>query len=273
MVALATPWCLVGIVGLIGRVPDDQWDTPGYGPAHTEQFDAYCLPMNALNAAMIRQNPEDFRRTAQAWVDARRGGNLVDVPRHGLSDTTRNGIRAEILNGTRQLSGALYELGQNALVTGDRKQAAKDFLLAIELAQFQKMNDLAAFHAQSNRELTVWNELVPHFVALDGPSRNRVLALMSPKKAQRDWESVSRTELAMLMNHQSKEQRLKAAQIFETIRETAQVDAQPVRAIGYYGLGHADLTVLSLMRVSATKLAERRTVVPEVGLVAHADVR
>lgn len=277
VVSLTVPWCVVGWLGIQSHLSEDPYEAPVYGKAHSEAFDAYVMPVMVINQTMAIEDDanrmKQLRRASQAWVEARKSGTLVDVPRHGLDDTTRSGVRSQIVTAARRSATELIGNADRALLNGEPEQATNDLALAIEMLQFQKSNDIAAFHAQSNMELAAWERIQFHLSDLQPEVRSRLLTLMSPQLARTQWKTVCESELTMLRNRQTREQQLQARQVYEAILAGSIQSSPPVRPISYRGLRANELTALSLMRFAGKKLAVRAELVPETGLVAKSNVR
>ncbi|MBL8059738.1 MAG: hypothetical protein JNK63_03365 [Chthonomonas sp.] len=160
--AIILPCAGTGFVATSGRSPDS-YPNPELGPVLGKKIEAYIVPVRASQHNILIKktmaSDQAVLRTAEIWLEGYRRHHLMPLPSVGTCDTTRDGVKGQILNSRNLVISNLIRVGDEALQENKPEVAKNRFLMAIEMTQIARESDLNALAASLSYENSAWLRL------------------------------------------------------------------------------------------------------------------
>lgn len=173
---VVAPIAALVVIAASGRA---QSETSGIGPATLEGhrlISAYVGPMRDLVALRIGRpgeaSSDRIRQVADRWIALADQGVLRDLPPIEIIDSTREGVKAQIVSGRNSLVHELLDIARRA----PTEQAASDYVRAYRLAQVAKHSDLPSVTMTARTELAALEGLAAIGGKLSPEARARARA-------------------------------------------------------------------------------------------------
>lgn len=175
VVALAVPLTGTGFLAINGRVPDS-FPNPELGPVLSRKIDAYCEPVAVVQrdimAVRTAAPATKVEAAASVWIRELKAGHLKPLPSVGESDTTRDGVKSQILNTRNVVIANLIRVGTEARLQGDKSAAIRRYNMALTVSSIARDSDLNALATSLAFENTALRQLKDLGAALPMPMVN-----------------------------------------------------------------------------------------------------
>ncbi|MBI5707755.1 MAG: hypothetical protein HZC36_12295 [Armatimonadetes bacterium] len=188
---IVSPFLLLLSIAVGTRTHVDTFEPVAYPAWMQSRIRAYIDPVSQVEAIVEQGQPhvqpEATRETAFLWLKEFDEGKLRELPSMHSDDSMREGVKNQILQAADALCKGLGQMGRNALRGGNAKRASADVLLAIELAQRLKYNDLYSVGMMSQRQRNLLEILANAAPGLDAEAkraaRSRLVAVMESNQS------------------------------------------------------------------------------------------
>lgn len=277
--ALLVPWVSVGALGIHAQVSEPYFAHPEYGPARSGEIEAY-IPLIARTRSLLATetpvtNFDDVRSLARDWVGAYRLGLIRTIHRAHAVDTIRGGARRQILDAMSLVSFHLQFSMRESGKLRDVQQLGEDGMLALELAQLLKTEDIASYGVALNNENAVLRTWATYGVALSPQDYSRVRRWVSNEVAMQEYSRVLTAEMEFATRRARSDKKVDRA-VATLVSSTRQLE-NGVPAISYHGLPSDAIIAIQLARNARAVLRQRQAylenLLPREKLVADANIR
>jgi hypothetical protein len=150
------PLILILGVTVDARTRVDEYDPIAYGPILHKRILAYAEPVSEVRKMLFLDpgNVRDARARTVAgnWIRLANEKTLGPLPAAFDRDSMHEGTKGEILLAAEMLCGSLIDAGNSEADCDQYDQAAKDFVLALRVAQILKFSDLYSVGVLSARQ-------------------------------------------------------------------------------------------------------------------------
>ena len=161
-IVLILPCIGTAFVAMSGRNPDS-FPNPEIGPVLGKKIEAYIDPVRATqhNLMVIKTlaSDEAVVKTAHIWLQDYRADRLKPLPSVGTCDTTRDGVKGQILNSRNLVISNLIRVGDDAVLKHQPAKASERYRMALEIAEIARDSDLNALATSLSYENAAWMRL------------------------------------------------------------------------------------------------------------------
>lgn len=142
---MITPVIAVGMIGPVHRMEEPEQVVPEYGKVIAQRIEAYRWPVAQVQELMGLGTWADEHTTvavAESWAAGLRDGTLQELPMVHRTDTSRTGVKEQILTARdRLLAHLAYHADQPYQLPGRRVQL---YRLGLEIAETLKGSDVTS---------------------------------------------------------------------------------------------------------------------------------
>lgn len=168
---IATPFLLVTTLGLKAREQRHVYSYTSYSQIEERNISAY-VPLVKATEAVYDVNDciprPEAGKLARMWIQGSKSGDLKPLPQITIDDSTRDGVKSQILRDAEEVSESMAYWGGIQLSKGDYQQASQDALTALEVLRTPRMFDYSSVSSCSipqRRALEIIRASMPHLPA------------------------------------------------------------------------------------------------------------
>lgn len=175
-VMVAAPVVLTLCIGVDSRTSVEPYEPIGYSRADNDVVTAYIPILKRAHEATIKRADaiaiDEVRQVSTEWIALTERGTLQPLRPAFYEDSSQDGAKGQITRANSKLSSFLAARARAAADQGRHLEAARDAVLAAELAQGVKYSDfqtVAACGMLQRRAFEVLERVGPHL----GPVESR----------------------------------------------------------------------------------------------------
>ena len=161
------PFTLVGVLGAYNQIASSSYDTPEYGTVVGERVSAYCEPVGLTHRLLGSRSAEPeattTRKVAMVWVRKFEAGQLLDLPPMAGGDSTREGVKQQILAAKATVLADLIREADLEVVGGHPDRAISNYLLSLKLTRVMMFSDLTSL----GNSISLENCIIRRLIALE----------------------------------------------------------------------------------------------------------
>ena len=158
-VALIVPLSGTGLLAISGHTPDS-FPNPEFGPILGRKIAAYAAPVTVTQTNMMAlktlPSADNVEASAKVWLSEYKAGHLMPLPSVRSSDTTRDGIKGQILTARNVVIGHLIRLGDEAFHDGKKDLSLSRYRVALDLSRIARESDLNSLAMSLSFENAAW---------------------------------------------------------------------------------------------------------------------